>query len=231
MSVTRERRPRSAIAPEPATERPVVLVVAISESVHTARWLDLSAHGPFRYVLCPVFGAGTVQEMMAACPLRRRDDLLTVAAGEIAVFDTGTVPPDQVAAVDAATGFRAVPSLMAGARGEVQPAGPPRRRQFSGYLALAARQYLGDAFRRGCIRTGAATSISTASCRNTRRGSRRSPARSTPISPNAAATWRCSGKSVFAGACCRRYRPRAACGSPICRTPPAWRRRRVAAKS
>jgi len=51
-------------------ERPLILVVAMADSIHAARWMQAQRGGPFRMVLVPVSAAGPIAEFGLLQPVR-----------------------------------------------------------------------------------------------------------------------------------------------------------------
>src|SRR4029079_10116249 len=81
----RQQRPTRRRGPaEPAPRRnparggpsrPIILVVAFGESVHTARWLNMVRQSGFRFVLCPVYAAPASKDLPDVHPVKSLADL------------------------------------------------------------------------------------------------------------------------------------------------------------
>lgn len=71
------------------TARPVILIVAMADSVHTARWLGLLHRAPFTPVLLPVGLGRPVPELAALTPVASRAEVDALPAGTLGLWDLG----------------------------------------------------------------------------------------------------------------------------------------------
>lgn len=78
------------------TARPIVLVVAMADSVHTARWLAPLRQAEFLPVLLPVGSARPVPELGTLVPVTDRATADALPPGTIGLWDQGRLdgPPD-----------------------------------------------------------------------------------------------------------------------------------------
>ncbi len=67
-------------------ERPLILVVAMAASVHTARWLDAARDAPFRFVLISVLRDGPVTSFGKVALIRSAADAQTMEQGTIGMW-------------------------------------------------------------------------------------------------------------------------------------------------
>ena len=158
-------------------DRPgTVLVIGMAASIHVVRWLRMvSACSGLRFILCPVFRAAPHLICQGVeflnpnfGPVRFVRDGETAAGllpGETGIFDLESVPDDEIAACSRATGFKpfhpahlppdwsfAEPGHVAAAIQRLRPALVISLEvQFSGYLALATKDYMGGGFPRWLV--------------------------------------------------------------------------------
>ncbi|MGQ9367398.1 glycosyltransferase [Azospirillum sp. ST 5-10] len=148
--------PHAAATPP---RRPVVLVVAMSNSVHTARWLDVVRGRGISFVLLPVAAGGFCHELSGLPVVRDRADVDALPADQVSVFPPECVDAARVAGLDTFLGYAPwLPSFMDNADGLSRPAhlleAITRLRpalvhsletQFAGYLCMAVKRLLGPA--------------------------------------------------------------------------------------
>lgn len=144
-----------------AGETRTVLVVAMPNSVHTARWLNMVRASDLRFVLLPVYAAEVSAVLERWAPVRSAADVAALPAGHVGVFDTGIVDPAAAAATNAAIGYETwCPSFLSAAA--VRFTQPEHvalavrllrptllhsmEVQLAGYLCLGARAWLGAEF-------------------------------------------------------------------------------------
>ncbi len=145
----------------PAGPRPsVVLVVAMSSSVHTARWLNMVRAPHLRFVVLPVYRQQVSRSLRAWKHVRSEDDLDALGAGEVGVFEPPLALDAEARRLNEQTGYRSwIPSFIPKSTPFAQPLHLMEaiRRfrpslvhsmevQMAGYLCLAGKQHLGDAF-------------------------------------------------------------------------------------
>ena len=155
-------------ARQPAQTRSVVLVIGMAESIHVARWMSMVALSPaLKFVLCPVFRPGVEKnrinpDFRATRIVRSAEEIADILPGEIGLFDVDSVAPDDLTAARRATGFKPYhpsflpskwkftePGHIAAAITRLRPALVISLEvQFAGYLAIAAKDYLGAGFPR-----------------------------------------------------------------------------------
>lgn len=161
------------VARAPVDRRSTVLVIGMAESIHVVRWMNMvSDCADLRFVLCPVFrsvpqlvtkGIEFINPNFGAVRcIRHRKDQDDLRPGETGIFDLESVPEDEIAASQSATGFQpfhpphfppnwgfAEPGHVATAVRRLKPALVVSLEvQFAGYLALAAKEYMGSEFPR-----------------------------------------------------------------------------------
>ncbi len=144
--------------PGPSASGPVVLVVALPDSIHTARWLNMARGRGIRFVLLPTYAGPVCAELRDTRPVRERSDLDGLTDREVGVFDVASVDPDQVAALDRQLGYEpwfpawmttplTRPAHVAAAVERLSPALVHSMEvQFAGYLCLAAKLHLDRRF-------------------------------------------------------------------------------------
>lgn len=138
---------------------PVVMVVGLSDSVHTFRWLDMLLGRGVRFVLVPVYEAPLVRQRHNIRKVATADDLAACSDADLAVFDLKSVHAAEIEKVQAAIGQdRWHPSwlngLMLTEPGHLVVAIQRLRPalvhsmvvQIGGYLTLRAKEYLKDEF-------------------------------------------------------------------------------------
>lgn len=142
------------------TTLPCVLVVAMPDSIHTARWLRLALGQGFRIVLLGATGAPLVREMADAVPIRGAADLDGLSDRVVGLFEPDEADRERAEALDRHIGHRPwrpdwMPPEMAVLRPGTIAIAIERLRpalvhametQLAGYACLAARQALGPAF-------------------------------------------------------------------------------------
>lgn len=142
----------------PGEGRPVILVVAFGESVHTARWMNMVLNSEFRFVLCPSIPRPPSVDFRAVRLVRDSSDLDELQDGELGYFDVDSVEEEELATVEGRIGYQAFrPAWLSASTRLTSPGhvvaairrfGPvavhSMEVQFSGYLVLAAKEYLGD---------------------------------------------------------------------------------------
>lgn len=138
----------------------IVLVVGMANSVHLARWVNMSRGRELRFVLLPIFEGDAVPELYGTKRIATASDLESLEKGEVGVFDSSVVPQYEVDALDHQLGYvpwrpgwlgtctvLARPAHLAAAIRLVRPAIVHSMEvQFAGYLCLATRRHLGAAF-------------------------------------------------------------------------------------
>lgn len=142
-----------------AQPMPVVLVVGLPDSVHTARWLNMLLGRGLRFVLLPAYIASPSTEFFRTRLISGAEDLANLSEKEVGVFDVGSVSSREVDFIQSRMDYEPWKPAWLGACVPVQPAhvvvAIQRLRpalihsmvvQFGGYLALAARQYLQEQF-------------------------------------------------------------------------------------
>jgi hypothetical protein len=142
-----------------AVNRPVVLVVGVGESVHTARWLNMVLGHEIQFVLLSVYKDRLSPEFRDARRVATVQDLAACSTRELAVFDSASVTAAEVAKVQTAAPYEPWrPVWLANAdMTQVAHVAAAVRRfrptlvhsmivQFGGYLCLAAKEYLGNEF-------------------------------------------------------------------------------------
>lgn len=133
------------------TSRPVVLVVAMADSVHTARWMAPLRHAPFLPVLLPVGPAAPVAGFGALAPVSSRAEADALPPGVLGLWDRDRLegPPDALPAPIGAPGRghllrgRAVLAAIAALRPALLHA---MEVQHAGYACLAAARMAGAGF-------------------------------------------------------------------------------------
>ncbi|BBK29531.1 glycosyltransferase involved in cell wall biosynthesis [Stella humosa] len=138
---------------------PCVLVVAMADSIHTARWVRLALGQGMRIVLLPVTGGALVPELADARPIRDTRDLDGLSDRQPGLFVVDALDREAVAAFDRGIGYRpwrpswlppSVPILRAGQlAAAIERLAPDvvhsMEIQLAGYACLAVRQALGPA--------------------------------------------------------------------------------------
>lgn len=137
---------------------PVILVVAMSGSIHTARWLNmLQGHG-LRIVLLPIFHEPPVAEIDGKL-VRTAADVAALTDQDIGVFDLNSVASSEVDRLDRQMGYSpwsapiismiilARPAHLYAAIRLVQPALLHSMEvQYAGYLCAATKRMMGGDF-------------------------------------------------------------------------------------
>jgi hypothetical protein len=138
---------------------PILLVVAFPGSIHTARWLDLLRHGPFRAVLFPAVIQDGCPELEPARTVSNLKDAHSLRPGEIGVFDAALVKPVAASARERLHSYApqptpgstaqdaASPSSLVGAIEALRPSIVHSLEfQHASYLALEAARKMGEDF-------------------------------------------------------------------------------------
>ncbi|MGQ9367387.1 glycosyltransferase [Azospirillum sp. ST 5-10] len=142
----------------PARPGPLILVVAMGGSVHTARWLTMLRGRGLRFVLVPVFRE-TLVEGLRGPLVRDAADLDRLGDDELGVFDLRSVDRREVERTDEAIGYAAWHASSMPEHALVRPAhlGAAIRRlgpalvhsmevQYAGYLCAATKRWMGPDF-------------------------------------------------------------------------------------
>lgn len=141
------------------TAQPVVLVVGMINSVHTARWLDMVRGRGMRFVLLPVIDAAPCRELVGLPEVRSRSELDALPENQVAVFPLAAVEPARVAGLDAYLGYSPwLPSFLDSGELLARPAHVAQaiaslrpsivhalETQFAGYLCMEVKRFLGAA--------------------------------------------------------------------------------------
>lgn len=139
----------------PEDGRHTILVVAMPNSVHTARWLNMVRAPDLRFVLLPVYEETLSASLAKSRVVRTLDDVAALDADEIGVFDTSVVPHHAVESTNVALAYEtwrppffsagvvfAQPLHLLEAIRLLRPALVHSMEiQMAGYLCLAARQH------------------------------------------------------------------------------------------
>lgn len=137
-----------------------VIVVAISSSVHTARWLNMVRSPHLRFVLLSVYRDRPSPSLRGWRAVASAEDVAALGPEEVGIFDPPASLDPDAAALNERLGYRAwVPSFLSSqvpfsqplhlveAIRRFQPALVHSMEvQMAGYLCLATKEHLGDAF-------------------------------------------------------------------------------------
>jgi hypothetical protein len=141
--------------PGQASERPIIMVVAIQLSVHAARWLDAMRDAPFCFVLVPVLQGEPIAEFGPLVPIDGLPAVRRMAPGNIGVWagplftEADDMPPPIFAPNRSAL---ASGSGIAAAIAALRPAlVHSMELQHAGYACFAAAHYLGKEFPRWLV--------------------------------------------------------------------------------
>jgi len=139
----------------------VVAIVAMAQSVHAARWVAMLRNSGLRIVVVPVLSAPNSPELEPCRLVRTRSEALTLAPGEVGVFDLSAISEEKARSIDVAKGyawpghpaypehFRPVPahSIETALRWLKPDLVHSLEVQFAGYVTLEAKRRFGsDAF-------------------------------------------------------------------------------------
>jgi len=137
-----------------------ILVVAMPNSVHTARWLNMVRTPHLRFVLLPIFRAPVTEALVGWKPVSTARDVAELGAGDVGVFDPPVQFDHAAIVMNERIGYQTwVPHFMGA---EVQFAQPLHlmeavRRfrpalvhslevQMAGYLCLAGKTHFAGEF-------------------------------------------------------------------------------------
>jgi len=84
---------------------PVVLVVGLADSIHTARWLNMARGRGIRFVLFPVYTSSLNPALGEYSLVSTAAELLKVPRDRMAFFDIQSVNAEALAAVEAQVVF------------------------------------------------------------------------------------------------------------------------------
>lgn len=147
--------PRAAVG---RYQGPLILVVAMSSSIHTARWLNMVQGHGLRIVLLPIFQEPLVAEINGKL-VRTAADVAALTDRDIGVFDLNSVASSEVDKLDRQMGYSpwsssTIPAIaltrpahLHAAIRLVQPALLHSMEvQFAGYLCAATKRMMGGDF-------------------------------------------------------------------------------------
>jgi glycosyltransferase involved in cell wall biosynthesis len=137
-----------------------LLIVAMAASVHLARWVGMLRHSGMRIAILTSVDTGIAPELSPYTLIRTRRELEKLPAGEVGVFDIGSVDAAEAAEADATGGYvwPGHPAFPAGGPTSPHVVGECIARlrpdmvhsmevQFAGYIVLEAKRRVGrDAF-------------------------------------------------------------------------------------
>lgn len=141
------------------THLPVVLVVAMPNSAHTARWLAMVRGRGIRFVLLRSLKLEACRDLIMTRPVRNRAELDTLSDREVGVFQPRVIEPEQAEGLNRYLDYKPLlPSFLPDESVLAQPADildaitslrpdlvHSLETQFAGYLCLAAKRLLGPA--------------------------------------------------------------------------------------
>jgi glycosyltransferase involved in cell wall biosynthesis len=138
---------------------PVVLVLGMPDSVHTAHWLNMMRGRGIQVVLLPVHDAPISKEIQRARFIAGPADLIRTSHEGIGVFDVDSVPADEIEVVRSQFNYQpwrpdwlfslqlTHPGHVVAAIRRLRPALVHSMvAQFGGYLGFASREYLKEEF-------------------------------------------------------------------------------------
>ena len=136
-----------------------VAVVAMANSIHVARWVNLLRDRDLRLTVIPITDMAPVPELSPWVTVRHGGDLDAIGRGEVGVYDHGSIAPEAARSVDAAAGFRrephpAVPDpgvisahqVTTALRGLEPDLVHSMEIQMAGYTVLEAKRRIGSSF-------------------------------------------------------------------------------------
>lgn len=88
---------------------PTIAIIAMANSVHTARWVAMIRGKWIRIIVIPVFPLDAFPELSADCVIATAEDLTLLGAGEVGLFDLNSLDWDFAKAVDRSAGFSFLP--------------------------------------------------------------------------------------------------------------------------
>ena len=138
---------------------PIVFIVGFPDSVHTVRWIRMLLGTGIKVVLIPVYKCPVAGDTVKVRTVATADDLAGCSDTELAFFDFDSVTEDEISEIRQKTGYQPwrpwwlSQATMAEAAHLIVAVQRLRPRlvhtmvvQFGGYLALAAREYMGEEF-------------------------------------------------------------------------------------